>query len=69
MLLLNDPPKMVHRSTITLNQGNPNVFGIPEFFAKSRFGVGNGAIYEVVGDTRVKVGIIGPDGIITLFKN
>jgi len=52
---------------ITLNQGNSNAMGIPEFFAnKGRVGIMNGRIYKIEGDKRILVAKIGRTGKIKL---
>ena len=53
---------------ITLNQGNSNAMGIPEFYAgHGRVDIGNGHIYRVEEDKRTLVAIIDEHGDIFLL--
>ena len=53
---------------ITLNQGNANSFGIPEFSTvNGRVGIKNGNIFRIEGKNRIPVGVIDEVGEIELF--
>lgn len=53
---------------ITLNQGNNNAMGIPEFFAnQGRVGIKNGRIYKIEGNKRILVANISRTGKVKLI--